>query len=244
MMRRTPVRGRRTPRREASVTDLRQLAAAAAHEIRNPLNTMAIHCELLESRLSRAGLPDKDREAMMKSVSVLSEEVQRIDRILDRFLAHAGPPESEREPVEADRWLEELIARARTEADRVGVRIAFSHPPLGRWNVDAVTLGRALQAVLDNAVQATARGGCVEVEADSDGERATLRVRDHGEGIPPEILPSVCQVGYTTRRGHAGLGLAIAKQVVKAQHGGDLQIVSTPGRGTTVTLHVPLADAI
>lgn len=244
MRRRAPVRGRQTPRREASVTDLRQLAAAAAHEIRNPLNTMAIHCELLESRLARAGLPDKDRDAMMKSVSVLGGEVQRIDRILDRFLAHAGPPEAEREPVEADRWLEDLIARARAEADRTGVRIAFSHPPLGRWNVDAVSLGRALQALLDNAVQATAPGGCVEVEADTDGERATLRVRDYGEGIPPEILPSVCQVGYTTRRGHAGLGLAIARQVVKAQHGGDLEIVSTPGRGTTVTLHVPLADAI
>lgn len=235
---------RRHVAREASVTDLRQLAAAAAHEIRNPLNTMAIHCEILESRLLKAGVVDKDREILMKSVSVLTSEVQRIDKILDHFLTHAGPPEADREPVEADAWIEEVVERARAEAEPGKVKIELKHGALGRWNVDAVTLDRAMQAVLENAVLASPPGGTIEVHAESNGERATIRITDHGEGIPPEILPSVFQVGYTTRRGHAGLGLAIAKQVVKAQHGGDLQIQSTPGRGTVITFYVPLEDEI
>ena len=235
---------RRQPAREASVTDLRQLAAAAAHEIRNPLNTMAIHCEILESRLLKAGVVDKDREALMKSVSVLSGEVQRIDKILDHFLTHAGPPEADREPVDADPWLEEVVERARAEAEPASVKIELRHAALGRWNVDAVTLERAMQAVLENAVLASGAGGLIEVDAESNSERATIRITDHGEGIAPEILPSVCQVGYTTRRGHAGLGLAIAKQVVKAQHGGDLQVQSAPGKGTTVIFYVPLEDEI
>ena len=80
---------------EASATDLRQLAAAAAHEIRNPLNTMAIHCELLESRLRRltSALPGPEskeaQDALLRSVGSLSKEVERIDRTLAHFLAHA-----------------------------------------------------------------------------------------------------------------------------------------------------------
>jgi signal transduction histidine kinase len=230
-----------------TTTDLRQLIAAAAHEIRNPLNTMAIHCEILESRLHR----DKDRErsdldVLLRSVSALSGEVQRVDRILDRFLVHAGPPEAEREPVEADEWLEEAVAPVREAAARRGVAVALalSRGGLGRWCVDAESLGRALYAVLDNAVLATGRGGEVRVEAESDGERAQIRVIDQGEGIPRERLANVCQLGYTTRAGHGGLGLAIARQVVKAQHGGELLIESEVGKGTRVTLNVPLDDEI
>lgn len=235
---------RLSPEREASVTDLRQLAAAATHEIRNPLNTMAIHCELIESRLQKAEVPDKEREAMLRSLSVLSGEIERVDKILDRFLVHAGPPEVDREPVDADGWLAEVVGRMRAEAERAGVSIALQHPPLGRWNVDAITLARALQAVLENAVLATPSGGRIEVRALCDRERATISVADRGPGIPAEVLPSVCHVGFTTRRGHAGLGLAIAKQVVKAQHGGDLLIEGAPGGGTRVTLSVPLEDEI
>lgn len=229
---------------KASVTDLRQLAAAAAHEIRNPLNTMAIHCELLESRLQRTGPEVKDRDALIRSVAALTGEVQRIDVILDRFLTHAGPEEAEREPVEAEEWLKGALGRTRTAATRKGVRLLLRHGPLGRWHVDAVTLARALDAVVDNAVLATAPGGEVQVHVTADEERAIIEVRDNGPGIAKDLLAGVCQVGYSTRPGHAGLGLAIAKQVVKAQHGGDLRIDSRVGEGTCVTLSVPLDDEI
>jgi signal transduction histidine kinase len=236
---------RRSPEREASVTDLRQLSAAAAHEIRNPLNTMAIHCELLESRIGKARLGvDKEREAILRSIEVLTGEVQRIDKILDQFLTHAGPPEVDREPLDADAWLDEVVARSRAEAANKGVTVSLSHVALGRWNVDGVTLARAVQAVMENAILASSAGGQVEVEASSNGERALIRIIDHGEGIAPDLLPNVYHLGYSTRRGHAGLGLAIAKQVVKAQHGGDISIQSSPGQGTSVTMDVPLEDEI
>ena len=101
-----------------------------------------------------------------------------------------------------------------------------------------------MQAELENAVLASGAGGLIEVDAESNGERAKIRITDHGEGIAPDILPSVCLVGYNTRRCNAGMGLAIAKQVVKAQHGGDLQVQSAPGKGTTVIFYVPLEDEI
>ncbi len=235
---------RRSPEREASATDLRQLSAAAAHEIRNPLNTMAIHCELLEGRIGKTHFVDKEREAILRSVEVLVSEVQRIDKILDRFLTHAGPPEVDREPVAADVWLNQVVTQARGDAEPRGVNITLVHSPLGRWNVDAVTLARAIQAVVENAILATSPGGRVEVEASSNGERALIQVTDHGEGIPADLLSTVYHLGYTTRQGHAGLGLAIAKQVVKAQHGGDIAIHSKVGKGTSVTMSVPLDDEI
>jgi signal transduction histidine kinase len=234
----------RRPPRAASVTDLRQLAAAAAHEIRNPLNTMAIHCEILESRLNKLDLSAREREALMRSVGVLSGEVQRIDRILDHFLVHAGPEEADREPVDAEPWIAEVVARARTLAERAGVTIALEHPRLGRWSIDQGSLSRAMLLVLENAIEASSRGAAITVTASADRERALIRISDPGRGIPREQLANVCHVGFTTKPGHAGLGLAIAKQVVKAQHGGELVIESTPGRGTCVTMSIPLEDEI
>ena len=155
--RRAPRRGARGARGDGP--DLRQLRPAAAHEIRNPLNTMAIHCELLETRLPRPSLTEKEREAILRSVAVLTGEVQRIDKILDQFLTHAGPPEADREPVDADAWIDEVVRRCAGGGGRgPGCSVALAHPPLGRWNVDAVTLARALQAVVENAVLATPAG--------------------------------------------------------------------------------------
>lgn len=236
--------------RSAAVIDLRQLAAAAAHEIRNPLNTMAIHCELLESRLRR--LPHGEsadsresrevRESLLRSINSLCKEVERIDHTLARFLTHAGPRDLERQSVDADLWLAQLVVEARAAAATAGVAVQLVHGKLGRWNVDGESLGRAVQAVLENAVLATPRGGAVLVNAQVDDGHGEICIRDQGPGIPAEALALVCQLGYSTRPGHPGLGLAIAKQVVKSQHGGELRLSSAPGAGTSVTLSVPLDD--
>src|SRR5438067_2286590 len=99
--------------------DLMHLAAAMAHEVRNPLNSMAIHVELLETRL---GKPEPlDRDACARSARVIGGEIERIDHILEEFLAYAGPAEGARDPIDPAKLVTDVMTRVRQAAEARGV---------------------------------------------------------------------------------------------------------------------------
>jgi signal transduction histidine kinase len=223
-----------------NVRELQHLAAAMAHEVRNPLNSMAIHIELLEGRLRRDNaLSQADRDALKKSASVLAGEIERVDKILEEYLQYAGPEEAARHPVEASALIGEAVKRARPEAEARGVGLEIKGGDLGTWAVDAEALGEALDALLSNAVVASPRGSVVELSARSIDEQAEVVVQDHGDGITAEDLSRVFHIGFS-RRGRAGIGLTVAKQIVKG-HGGSITARSNgPGQGATFTLRMPL----
>jgi len=220
--------------------DLQHLAAAMAHEVRNPLNSMAIHIELLEGRLRKETLSPQDREALLKSSTVLAGEIERIDKILEEYLEHAGPEEAARRPVDAAQLLGDAVRRVRAQAEprQVGIEVKPTGQ-LGVWTVDAEALAEALDAVLSNAVEASPAGSIVEVSARSVDDHAEVVVRDHGDGIAKEDLGRVFHLGYS-KRGRRGLGLTVAKQIVKG-HGGSLNAQSGGvGQGATFSLRMPL----
>ena len=224
-----------------NVRDLQHLAAAMAHEVRNPLNSMAIHIELLEGKLKKGQpLSDKEKEGALKSTGVISSEIDRIDRILEEFLEHAGPEEAARSPVEATQLLARVVDGVRPEAQERGVGLEVkAGSALGTWAVDAEALGEAINAVLRNAVQASARGALVTVSARSVDDQAEIVVTDQGEGITKEDLARLFHIGWS-KRGRDGLGLTVAKQIVKG-HGGSILVQSGgPGQGATFTVRVPL----
>jgi signal transduction histidine kinase len=228
----------------ASTRQLLHLAAAMAHEVRNPLNSMAIHVELLEGRLKRESSAPADRDAMLRSAQVIAHEIERVDRILDEYLQYAGPEETARRPVDAAALIADAVRRARPQAEKRGVGLEIkSSAALGQWVVDAEGIGEALDALLDNAVQASARGAAVEVSASCDEDQAQLVIADRGEGITAEDLPRVFHIGFS-KRGRAGIGLTVAKQIVKG-HGGSIVAESRgAGQGATLTIRLPLeADA-
>lgn len=222
-----------------NVRELQHLAAAMAHEVRNPLNSMAIHIELLEGRLKREGGTPADREAALRSTAVVQGEIERIDRILEEYLRFSGPEEAARQPVDAAALIAEAVARARPNAEVKEVEIVVVGERLGRWAVDAEALGEAIDALLRNAVEASPRGAKVELIARTLDEQAEVVVLDRGEGILASDLPQVFHIGFS-RRGRAGIGLTVAKQIVKG-HGGSLTAKSEgAGRGALFTLRVPL----
>jgi signal transduction histidine kinase len=226
------------------VRDLQHLAAAMAHEVRNPLNSMAIHIELLEGRLRKEGLTKEDRDAATRSTTVLAAEIERVDKILEEYLSYAGPEEAARTPVDAERLLAEAVQRARPEAEKRSIGLEVKRDgALGTWAVDAEALGEAIDALLGNAVQASPKGGIIEVTARSVDDQAEVVVTDRGEGITKEDLARVFHLGFS-KRGRSGVGLTVAKQIVKG-HGGSIIAQSAgPGKGATFTLRMPLeADA-
>ncbi|HZS40463.1 MAG TPA: ATP-binding protein [Polyangia bacterium] len=225
----------------ASSRQLQHLAAAMAHEVRNPLNSMAIHVELLEGRLKREGeLAAADRDAALRSATVMANEIERVDRILDEYLQYAGPEEAARRPVDASQLVADAVKRAHPHAERRGVGLEIkAAASLGQWAVDAEGLGDALDAVLDNAVEASPRGAVVDVSASSDQDQAQIVVADRGDGIAAEDLPRVFHIGFS-KRGRSGIGLTVAKQIVKG-HGGSILAESRgAGQGATFTIRLPL----
>src|SRR6185369_2761686 len=103
--------------------DLQHLAAAMAHEVRNPLNSMAIHVELLEGRLKKEPRESAERAQILKSVGTLQGEIERIDRILDEYLSFAGPEETPRRMVDPAQVVSTAVDRARALADTQAVTI-------------------------------------------------------------------------------------------------------------------------
>jgi signal transduction histidine kinase len=221
-----------------NLRQLRHLAAAMAHEVRNPLNSMAIHIELMESRLRREG--KLEREPAQRAATVLAGEIERIDRVLEEYLQFAGPEEAARHAVDPHALIAEAVARARplAQARDVGLEVRAAER-LGSWVVDGDGVGEALDALLTNAVEASPRGATVTVELRAADEQAEVVVSDRGEGIAAEDLPRVFHIGFS-RRGRAGIGLTVAKQIVKA-HGGSIGAESAgPGAGATFTIRLPL----
>jgi signal transduction histidine kinase len=219
---------------------LQHLAAAMAHEVRNPLNSLAIHLELLDKKLRKEGLSPQDRESAQRSLDVMQSEVERIDRILEEYLQFAGPTEAARAPVDAAQLIAEAVKRVKPEAERGGVGIEVrTDGSLGEWAVDAPALGEALEAVLENAVQASRAGQMVELVARTRDDHAEIDVIDRGEGLHAEELKRVFQIGFS-KHDRDGLGLTVAKQIVKG-HGGAISGASDgPGLGATFRLRVPL----
>jgi len=220
---------------------LMHLAAAMAHEVRNPLNSMAIHAELIEGRLKREGgaFTPADRDAVVRSAHLMASEVERIDRILDEYLQFAGPEEASRRLVEAGALVAAAIERARAHAHERGVELAARGVRATSWTLDADAIGDALDAVIRNAIDASPRGATVEIAAATQGDEAELIVTDHGEGIDPEVLGKIFMLGFSTRE-RAGIGLTVAKQIVKG-HGGSITAASDGlGQGAAITLRLPL----
>ncbi|MGZ3426379.1 MAG: ATP-binding protein, partial [Polyangia bacterium] len=212
------------------------LAAAMAHEVRNPLNSMAIHVELLEGRLRKDGIAPE----VLKSLTVLAAEIERVDKILEQYLGYAGPTEAARSPVAARALLGAVLERVRGEAQKRGVTVQLSDGAGGdeKWAVDGDALTEALVAVAENAVAASARGQVVSIAArtDEDTEQAEVTITDAAAPIGAGEVGKVFHMG--SARSGGGVGLTVAKQIVKG-HGGSITVRPQPA-GNLFTIRLPL----
>jgi len=219
-----------------TVKELQHLAAAMAHEVRNPLNSMAIHVELLEGRMRKEGVGAE----ILKSLTVLASEIDRVDRILEQYLGYAGPTEAARAPVAPRALLASVVDRVRGEAERRGVTLELEDGDGAeeKWAVDADALTEALVAVAENAVASSDKGAVVAIAArtDEDTEQAEVTITDHAAPIAAGEVGKVFHMG--SPRSQGGVGLTVAKQIVKG-HGGSITVKPQPA-GNLFTIRLPL----
>ncbi|HET8578634.1 MAG TPA: ATP-binding protein [Methylomirabilota bacterium] len=219
----------------AKLAALGRLTSGVAHEVKNPLNAMMIHLEVLKERL------DDPNPEVQQSLEVIGSEIRRLDRVVQGFLRFMRPQELVIKPVDLNGLLQSLGALVEAEWQSQGVRMVFdldgALPPVG---ADEELLRQAFLNILQNAGQAMPHGGTVTLRTAREGrDSARVEIADEGVGIPPEDLDKVFKLYYTTKPDGSGIGLSVVYRIVQL-HDGTIDVQSQPGRGTVVTVRLPL----
>jgi signal transduction histidine kinase len=212
---------------------LGDVAAAFAHEVRNPLNAVSMGLQRL-----RAEFSPTPADEYTGFVDLMQDEVRRLNTIVEQFISLARPLPLTPAPVPVDALLGELARLVQSQAHAAGVTVRVAVPePTPVVLADRDRIQQVLLNLVLNGVQAMKRGGTLTIEAQPERERVAITVTDTGSGIPADVLPRIFDPYFTTRRGGLGLGLTLARRIVEA-HGGTLDVESTPGRGSRFRLRL------
>jgi two-component system, sporulation sensor kinase E len=217
------------------------LAAGVAHEIGNPLNSLDIHLQLLERKIKK--LPADDQESLSNHLHTAQGEIRRLDTILKQFLQAIRPTQPDinaLESIQLHDLLKDTLTVLAPELEERNVQISLDlaeNTPL--LSLDESQIKQSLYNLLKNAFQALpASGGLIEISSSVTDYDVTLTIHDHGSGISPEVMGSLFEPFHSTKESGNGLGLLIVRRIIR-EHGGEIEIDSQTGKGTTVTLFFP-----
>lgn len=218
----------------AQLTTLGQLTSGLAHEVKNPLNSMVIHLEILKEETR--GLNGE----FLNSLQILEGEVQRLDRVVLGFLKFMRPQELEISPVNVNQLLRKEVSLVEAEWGSKGIKFILEcEPDLPAISADPDLLRQVFLNILLNACQAMEFGGEVKIAtATHEDHEIRITITDQGPGIPPEVREKVFQLYYTTKPHGSGLGLPLAYRFVQL-HEGVLDVQSEIGKGTTFIIRLP-----
>ena len=216
---------------------LTMMAAGVAHEIGNPLNSLNIHIQVLERKLKKA---DAALYAQVKQqIDVARAEVQRLDFIIEQFLRAIRPSKPVVEMADLNRIIESAVNFLAPELKdrRISTRLQL-HEALPLLRLDPNQVKQAFYNLIKNAVQAMGTGGSLTIRSDLSEYDAVVSFEDNGKGMSPETVAAMHDAWFTTRKTGVGLGMLIVRRIVR-EHGGELSIESSEGKGTRVTITLP-----
>ncbi|HEV2276275.1 MAG TPA: ATP-binding protein, partial [Acidobacteriaceae bacterium] len=215
-----------------------RLTAGVGHEVKNPINAIVVHLELLRNKL---GPNDSNAH---RHLEIISSEIQRLDRVVQTLVDFSRPVELQLKEQDLRRIVSGvlMLASAELETHNVYVQSTLPDRPV-LAKVDADLLKQALLNVVLNGAQAMADGGKLEVGLRENGRMALLSIRDEGTGIPADIRDKIFDLYFTTKKDGSGIGLAMTYRIVQL-HNGSVEVESgATNGGTTFTLRFPLASA-
>jgi signal transduction histidine kinase len=220
-----------------------RLTANVGHEVKNPINAMVVHLELLRGKLASSAF---DRASAQKHVEILADEMHRLDRVVETLADFSRPMDLDLREQDLRRVIDQTLELAGAELKENGVRIESESPPLPIFvRVDAELMRQAFLNLLLNAMQAMPSGGLVRVSVRRDQRVAIVEIADNGAGIPAAVLPRIFDLYFTTKPRGSGIGLAMTYRIVQL-HGGSMSVRSNTDpasqeHGTTFTLHIPIS---
>jgi len=247
---------------------LGRLTAGIAHEVKNPLNAMMIHLELLRTKIratqvaaqpepvaaaggmlglgpGRAAALPAPVQGALEHVSIIESEIRRLDEVVQGFLKFTRPEDLRLQPVKVHGLMDEILPIIETEASKHNVKVTVDVPPsVPAVNGDSAMLRQAFLNLAINACQAMSNGGSLRLKAGpSSRARVEVLVQDTGVGIAPEHLSKIFNLYFTTKEKGTGIGLSMVYRIIQ-MHDGEVEVQSTPGRGTTFRVLLPRASGV
>jgi signal transduction histidine kinase len=255
---------RSTLRYSRKLAALGRLMAGVAHEVKNPLNAMTIHLELLRNKLRHGSElrlqgsvarstgnvllntepttlnPVMEEHPAQKHVDVIATEIKRLDQVMQDFLKFARPGEVKLEPVEIASLLDDVARVIEPDAERTGVTVRLESQAPSEINGDPGMLTQVFMNLALNACQAMPEGGLLRMACRSLSDRVEVVVEDTGRGIKPEHLNRIFDLYFTTKEKGSGIGLSMVYRIIQL-HDGEIEVQSTPGAGTRFRILLPRA---
>jgi len=243
---------------------LGRLTAGIAHEVKNPLNAMMIHLELLRTKIRNAPYPatqpalatagtlalsPSTRQApaptpagLIEHVEIIESEIRRLDEVVQGFLKFTRPEDLRLQPVRVAALFDEIQTIIEPEARKNNVRVGIEAPAaVPNVNGDAGMLRQAFLNLAINACQAMPNGGSLRlVCAVGPRKQVEVRIEDTGIGIAPENLERIFDLYFTTKHHGTGIGLSMVYRIIQL-HDGEIEVRSTVGHGTTFRILLPRA---
>ena len=250
---------------------LGRLTAGIAHEVKNPLNAMMIHLELLRTKIRGAAVALQQEavgaasgtsgmlglgpgrtaslpapvQGALEHVSIIESEIRRLDEVVQGFLKFTRPEDLRLQPVKVNSLFDEILPIIETEAGKNNVKVTVDVPStLPAVNGDSAMLRQAFLNLAINACQAMPGGGSLRLTSSPmSRSRVEVRVQDTGVGIAPDHLSKIFNLYFTTKERGTGIGLSMVYRIIQ-MHDGEVEVQSTPGRGTTFRVLLPRASGI
>lgn len=250
-----------TIRYSRKLAALGSLSAGVAHEVKNPLNAMMIHLELLRQQfvpslaIVGGGLPRRgraaaavtgepppvDRTAALQHVDVIAAEIRRLDEVVQGFLKFSRPEDLKLQPIRLAVLFAEVTPILEPEAARTGVTVTVSCDGAPAINGDPAMLRQAFLNLAINACQAMPDGGTLQIRGEAARDRrVAISFTDTGVGIDPQHLQRIFNLYFTTKPKGSGIGLSMVYRTIQ-MHDGEIEVQSTPGSGTTFRVLLPRA---
>ncbi len=219
--------------------ELAELAGGFIHEIKNHISTLGLNLQILAEDFAEPQNP-RERKAFER-VQRLQHECERLVQVSNDFLRFARAEQLRLEPTGLDDVVGEMVDFLSPTAKQKGIAITwYPGGNLPRVSMDRDLFKQALLNLLLNAEQAMPGGGEIILQASREAEFVKLDVIDTGCGIAPDMLPKIFKPFHTTKPGGTGLGLPTTRKIIQA-HGGKIDAQSEEGRGTKVSIRLPIA---
>jgi|SRR5579863_4626568 len=212
-----------------------RLTSGVGHEVKNPINAIVVHLELLKTKLAGA------TPGAVRHLEVIDSEIHRLDRVVQTLVDFSRPVELRLSEQDLREVVGDILTLSSVEFSTRNVTLISHLPPKPLIaKIDADLLKQAVLNVVQNGAQAMPEGGRLDVILEETHKSALLRIRDQGPGIPEEIVGKIFDLYFTTKSGGSGIGLAMTYRILQLHHG-SIEVESGTGRGTEFRLRIPLA---
>jgi signal transduction histidine kinase len=224
----------------APVQRLAIAARTLAHEVKTPLNALAIHLEVLRGKLSAENETSNSDDQSHRSIAALDSSIRQVDRLVKDFTDYSAPVTMERKSIDVAEVLHTSLEAVGSACAAKKITLSKELVP-GPWQLqgDATRLRQTFDNLLRNAMEAQPDGGEIHVAVKSIGNQLTVDISDAGPGVPPERRSEMFEFGKTTKVGGSGIGLPLSQLIIES-HGGSLVYQDRNGNGSGATFRLTL----